>query len=395
MTRSYVGVALRQLGHDVHFLTSHHDPSHCFKETHDGSLNVTVVADWFPRNIFGKCYALCAYIRMILAVLYMLFLAPIDEELGDYDVVVCDQISAPIPLIKWFSHYRNLRTPKIIFYCHFPDKMLTKRENLLKKLYRKPIDFVEEWTTGSADVILVNSKFTADIFKKAFKSLLNKPLQVLYPTSNFAIFDRPLTTSFDLKVKRNIDISFLSINRYERKKNLNLALKALEIVLETLRKSGSTRNVHLVFAGGYDERLPENREHFDELVNLAAKLKVEDCVSFMKSPCDSTKHSLLHNCTAVIYTPENEHFGIVPLEAMYMKRPVIACNSGGPLETVVHEETGLHCEPNADSFANAMMRFINDKSLAREYGVAGHEHVKRNFSYVTFKNQLNNLINSL
>jgi len=38
---------------------------------------------------------------------------------------------------------------------------------------------------------------------------------------------------------------------------------------------------------------------------------------------------------------------------------------------------------------------VQDKSLAREFGLAGHEHVKRNFSYTTFKNQLNNLINSL
>jgi hypothetical protein len=28
----------------------------------------------------------------------------------------------------------------------------------------------------------------------------------------------------------------------------------------------------------------------------------------------------------VVYTPVNEHFGIVPLEAMYARRPVIACN---------------------------------------------------------------------
>lgn len=39
---------------------------------------------------------------------------------------------------------------------------------------------------------------------------------------------------------------------------------------------------------------------------------------------------LLQNCLAVLYTPEREHFGIVPVEAMYNEAPVIACNSGGP-----------------------------------------------------------------
>lgn len=38
----------------------------------------------------------------------------------------------------------------------------------------------------------------------------------------------------------------------------------------------------------------------------------------------------MSNCLAVLYTPEREHFGIVPVEAMYNQVPVIACNSGGP-----------------------------------------------------------------
>ncbi len=36
----------------------------------------------------------------------------------------------------------------------------------------------------------------------------------------------------------------------------------------------------------------------------------------------------------VLYTPVDEHFGIVPVEAMYSRRPILACNSGGPQESV-------------------------------------------------------------
>ena len=38
---------------------------------------------------------------------------------------------------------------------------------------------------------------------------------------------------------------------------------------------------------------------------------------------------------ALLYTPVNEHFGIVPVEAMACGLPVIACNSGGPTESVI------------------------------------------------------------
>lgn len=93
-------------------------------------------------------------------------------------------------------------------------------------------------------------------------------------------------------------------------------------------------DVHLVIAGGYDEALPENVEHFEELQQLAEELHVADRITFLRSPSDAQKQLLLYHCCGVLYTPQNEHFGIVPLEAMYMRRPVIATNTGGPLETV-------------------------------------------------------------
>jgi len=45
-----------------------------------------------------------------------------------------------------------------------------------------------------------------------------------------------------------------------------------------------------------------------------------------------------------LYTPENEHFGIVPVEAMYCRTPVIACNSGGPKESISKNQTGFLLE---------------------------------------------------
>lgn len=43
---------------------------------------------------------------------------------------------------------------------------------------------------------------------------------------------------------------------------------------------------------------------------------------------------------ALLYTPANEHFGIVPIESMYLECPVIAISSGGPKETVSDGITG-------------------------------------------------------
>lgn len=90
----------------------------------------------------------------------------------------------------------------------------------------------------------------------------------------------------------------------------------------------------MVIAGGFDPANAENVEHYEELVSYSRTLQIEDHVTFLKSPSDKQKQLLIDRCSAVVYTPENEHFGIVPIEAMYAKRPVITTNTGGPLETV-------------------------------------------------------------
>ena len=74
----------------------------------------------------------------------------------------------------------------------------------------------------------------------------------------------------------------------------------------------------------------------------------------MQSFTDTERSALLAAAAAVVYTPANEHFGIVPLEAMAAGRPVLACNSGGPTESVLHGRTGLLAEPEPAAFASAM-----------------------------------------
>ena len=81
-------------------------------------------------------------------------------------------------------------------------------------------------------------------------------------------------------------------------------------------------------------------------------------VTFVGSFSDEQKSALLLASKALIYTPSNEHFGIVPLEAMSHGRPVIACNSGGPIETVVSERTGYLCDANPESFGEAMLKIL-------------------------------------
>lgn len=378
-------LAFRRRGHEISFYTNHHDTTHCFAETRDGTFPVTVLGDWIPRSIFGRFKAACAYARMVYAAVYLAWnVIPVEEP----TLIFCDLISLCIPFLKM------ARGPfRVVFYCHHPDKLLSSEGGLLKKLYRAPLNWLEEVATARADKVLVNSKYTARVYQDAFQNIKDTP-DICYPsinTDSFEVHKKKLMPLKEVVPVGNDKIVFLSINRYERKKNLQLALRSLQYLKQMLSES-VWNLVHLIMAGGFDPNNLENIDHFIELMDLAAKLDIEDKVTFMQSPKDDEKVSLLYNCRALIYTPSNEHFGIVPLEAMYFSKPVIAVNSGGPTETVVNNVTGFLCEPTSEAFAHAMLEVVVYPELGKRLGKAGRKRFETKFSFDAFTDLLDGIL---
>ncbi|CAK1545645.1 unnamed protein product [Leptosia nina] len=377
-------LAFRSKGHEVSFFTNHHDPSHCFPETRNGTFPVTVLGDWIPRSILGRFKAACAYLRMIYAAVYLAwYVIPVEEP----TLIFCDLISLCIPILKF------AKGPfRVVFYCHHPDKLLTTQGGFLKQVYRAPLNWLEEVTTAQADKVLVNSKYTARVYKDAFQKIKDVP-DICYPSINTEFFKHASPKNLKEIVPVGTDkFIFLSINRYERKKDLQLALRAVEQLRYLLNEDDWNR-VHLIMAGGFDPINLENMEHYMELSDLAVDLDIEDRVTFMKSPTDIEKVTLLYHCNALIYTPSNEHFGIVPLEAMYYSKPVIAVNSGGPTETVVNDVTGFLCPSSSLEFAQAMTKLITNPELGVKLGEAGCKRFETKFSFEAFTEQLDGILN--
>lgn len=372
-------LALKSKNHEVEIITAHHDPNHCFIETKNGQLEVKSVGDWLPRTIIGKCAAFCATIRMLYAAIYMSFCLP------SADVIICDQVSNAIPILRLFCH------SKIIFYCHFPDQLLTKRIGFWKSFYRKIMDFIEEWTTGMADLILVNSKFTGGVFRDTFSSLRSIEPSVLYPSLNTAMFDQ-LAKNYNPDKEKGKPFTILSLNRFERKKNIGLAIEAFDLLIKGTKHD----NLKLIIAGGYDDRVTENVEHFQELSKLAEEAGISSRVEFLKSPSDQEKVDLLQTSDCLVYTPSGEHFGIVPIEAMYHQLPVIAVNDGGPTETVVDGQTGFLRPPKSDEFAQALADLLEGgPSLKSMLGSNGKTRVLQNFSFNAFADKLDRFVKSV
>lgn len=122
--------------------------------------------------------------------------------------------------------------------------------------------------------------------------------------------------------------------------------KNVELAIDTVRELGrQERPIKLVIAGAVDEK---SKPYLAELRQRAAGLDVE----FRVDPDDEELASLYRRCQLLLYTPPNEDFGIVPLEAMASGAPVVAVDSGGPRETVVDGESGWLVPAEVGAFAD-------------------------------------------
>ena len=171
-------LGLQRLGHSVDLYTSYHDPQHCFDETRDGvcvwiltgrilltrytyivgTLRVHHVVPPFPRSLKGKFHILFAHLRQLHLTIHLLFPGG-----PSYDVYFVDQLSTCVPFLRLLGHTR------VVFYCHFPDKLLAngafvegnlvkRKTGFLKWLYRQPMDWLEEITTSKFLYILFHGK---------------------------------------------------------------------------------------------------------------------------------------------------------------------------------------------------------------------------------------------
>ena len=100
---------------------------------------------------------------------------------------------------------------------------------------------------------------------------------------------------------------------------------------------------------------------------------------------------LLNKASLLVYTPSNEHFGIVPLEAMLAGIPVLAAKSGGPLETVADGETGwLRPADDISQWTEVMRQVLFElpKDHLTRMGQNGKRRVRDEFSHTKMASRL-------
>ena len=130
----------------------------------------------------------------------------------------------------------------------------------------------------------------------------------------------------------------------------------------------------------------------------ALKVPTNIEVLFLLSVPGQMKNMLLNAATLVLYTPSNEHFGIVPLEAMFAGVPVLAAKSGGPLETVIDGQTGwLRPADDVSQWTSVLQDVMHNLSAERlqTIGERGRQRVIKEFSETKMARTLDEEIDTM
>lgn len=263
----------------------------------------------------------------------LFWLMPIAAEqfdLSDYDLVI--SIST--------SYAKGVVVPTNTFhisYCSTPPRYLWhhSKESLdefrIPKIFRPFLNifltYLRIWDYQAAqrvDFFVANSENV----KKRIKFYYNRDSKVIYP---------PLESKKFFISDKSKDY-FLMVGRMVPYKRFDIAIDAFSWL----------SNEKLIVVG----KGPE----FKELKSKVKRLRLKN-IKFVGLVSDNELPSFYANCKALIF-PQEEDFGIVPLEAMACGRPVIAFKAGGALETVVENKTGIFFEnQSSDSLIEAVKKF--------------------------------------
>jgi glycosyltransferase involved in cell wall biosynthesis len=163
--------------------------------------------------------------------------------------------------------------------------------------------------------------------------------------------------------------------RLVRWKNQDALLRAVAL----LRQGG--RDVQALVVGG--EGHGHDAGYRTELEQLAGDLGIADQVTFTGHRTDAV--ALTQLMDVAVNASDPEPFGLVVLEALACRRPVVAVARGGPAEIIDDGTNGVLVEkPAPDLLAAAIGPLVDDPALRARMGESGREQVLARFTPARF-----------
>lgn len=157
-------------------------------------------------------------------------------------------------------------------------------------------------------------------------------------------------------------------------------IKAFAIVAQ------HTENAKLLLVGEGDEK--------ENYIRLSKELNISDKVIFAGYQNDISKYYDVFDVFALVSA--HESFGLVLVEAMLHKLPVIATNVGGMKYIVLDNETGFLVEKyDVTAIAARLLEIYENPNLKQQMGAKGYERAIENYTEERYVRNVENLYNNL
>lgn len=228
----------------------------------------------------------------------------------------------------------------------------------------------------SADVIIVSSfdYLKHSLIKKSFRRNKSKfielPNGVDVEKFSPQSVDRKFLEKFNISGNKKIILFVGGLDRAHYFKGLDYLLKAFQLI------NGQSENIVLVVVGG-----GELKNYF---IKQAETLAISNKVIFAGN-VNNNDLIKFYNMSDVLVLPsvdKTEAFGMVLLEAMACKKPVIASDLPGVRTLIKNGINGFLVQPkDINELSKKIKKILNDENLALEMGENGRKKTEEKYSW--------------
>lgn len=150
-------------------------------------------------------------------------------------------------------------------------------------------------------------------------------------------------------------------------------------------------NFHCNFVGGESKEI--NHSVFEQAVRECGLV---DCVTYHGPKYGDDKERYWQMADVFVLPTYNETFGLVIVEAMQYRLPIVSTDEGGIPDVVIDGQNGFICKrKDAVSLANAIERLLLDEALRNTMGEEGYRIYQEKFTLSCFEHRFTEILREM